>query len=157
MILVADASPLIALSFCDQLNLLEDLFQEIIVPQSVFDEINIKNKPESQKLAGFLLGKIVRFDQDYQIISMPGLGKGELESMALYKKINADYLLVDDKRARKVAVYNNIKIIGSIGVLLLAKQKKYIPEIKPSLDILKNSPIRLSLEIYHKALEMAYE
>ena len=46
MILVADASPLIALSFCDQLNLLQDLFQEIVVPQSVFDEINIK-KPET--------------------------------------------------------------------------------------------------------------
>ena len=48
------------------------------------------------------------------------LGSGEMEAMALYKKLNADWLLIDDEKARKTARFNKIKVIGSLGVLLLA-------------------------------------
>lgn len=157
MILIADASPLIALSLCNQLELLEKLFRDIFVPEAVYNEVAINNKPESKKLINFLSNKIAYIDIDNYVISAPGLGKGELESMALYKKMKGDYLLVDDKRARLVALYNNIKIIGSIGVFILAKQKNFISEIKPSLDILMNSHIHLSIDIYNKALEMTNE
>jgi len=57
-----------------------------------------------------------------------------MEAMALFKKINADYLLSDDKQARKITSYNGIKIIGSIGVLIWSKNCKLIKEVKPSLD-----------------------
>ena len=54
------------------------------------------------------------------------LGSGEMEAMALYKKLNADWLLIDDEKARKTARFNKIKVIGSLGVLLLAKEKNLI-------------------------------
>jgi len=157
MILIADASPLIALSLCNQLNLLTLLFKEIIIPVKVFEEINVTDKPEAQKIIPFIQDKIQKIDLNDIIISAPNLGAGELEAMALYKKLNADYLLVDDKKARQIALYNNIKVIGSIGVLILAKQKKLISSIKPSLNILFNSSIHISQELYNHALKITGE
>ena len=49
------------------------------------------------------------------------------------KEIAADYLLVDDKRGRKVAKINQIKTIGSMGVLLQAKRAGLIPAVAPLL------------------------
>ncbi len=45
---------------------------------------------------------------------------GETQAMLLYKEVTVDYLLIDDKRGRKVAKINQIKTIGSRGVLLQA-------------------------------------
>lgn len=60
---------------------------------------------------------------------------GETEAMVLYKQIAADKLLIDDKRGRNVAKLNQISTIGSLGVLLAAKQKGLIHEIAPLLSI----------------------
>ena len=157
MILIADASPLIALSLCDQLNLLELLFDEIALPEAVFNEINIPDKPEAAKIINFVRDRIRPVDLSDFIISVPNLGRGELEAMALYKKIHADFLLVDDKKARQIALYNNIKVVGSLGVLLLAKRKGIIEKIRPFLDILHASSIHLSSELYQHVLKLAGE
>lgn len=58
MILVADASALIALSVCNALSLLDALFGEVLVPEAVFNEIAIEGKPESEKLKKYLHGKV---------------------------------------------------------------------------------------------------
>src|SRR6056297_192403 len=99
MILIADSSSLIALSICNQLDLLEKLFENVQVPISVYNEIDIPDKPESGKIKEFLQEKISKADLSSYIISTLNLGKGELEAMALYKQVKADYLLTDDKQA----------------------------------------------------------
>lgn len=157
MILVADSSSLIALSICDQLDLLEKLFENVQVPISVYKEIDIPDKPESGRIKKFLQEKISKVDLSSYIISTPILGKGELEAMALYKQVKADYLLTDDKQARKVAEYNKIKIVGSMGVLIMAKKQGLIKSIKPSLDAIYNSYIYISEDLYHYVLSIANE
>ncbi len=54
MILVADASALIALASCNSLSLLDKLFGEVLVPETVYTETTIADKPESLKLRGYL-------------------------------------------------------------------------------------------------------
>ena len=157
MILIADSSALITLSICNQLELPEKLFDRIKVPLSVYNEINIPHKPESEVLVKYLKGKIINIDLSPYIISTPSLGKGELEAMALYKKLNADFLLTDDKKARKIAEYNGIKIIGSIGLLIWAKEKNLIEKVKPSLDEIYNSYIFISEDLYHHILKIIDE
>lgn len=66
-------------------------------------------------------------------------------------------MLIDDKRARKVARLNNIEIIGSQGVLLFAKQKGLIKKIKPLLDKLRTSDIHISQRLIKKTLLLANE
>ena len=85
MILIADSSALISLSICNQLELLDKLFDRVQVPLSVYNEINVPDKPESKVLVKFLKEKTVNVDLSSYIISTPRLGRGELEAMALFK------------------------------------------------------------------------
>jgi predicted nucleic acid-binding protein len=82
---------------------------------------------------------------------------GESETMALYFEKKADFLLVDEKKGRKIAVYNKINVVGSLGILLISKQMGLIPLIKPLLNHLQRSHIRISDELYSKALDLAGE
>lgn len=144
MIIVADASPLVALAACEGLELLDQLFGEIKVSQAVWDEVTVANKPGSERLTQYLQDKIYPFNLDDYVIGGSMLDLGELTAIALYKKLNADYLLIDEKAGRRVAKANSIKIIGSLGILIMAKQRNLIPAIKPYVEILKISKVHFS-------------
>jgi len=60
MILVADASALIALATCDSLLLLEEIFGNVFVPDAVYAEVTELDKPQSTRLRSYLQGKISR-------------------------------------------------------------------------------------------------
>jgi len=157
MLIVADSSALIALAICDSLVLLDQLFDDIKVPQAVFDEVIIDGKPVAKTLKEYLNGKVVSAELTVYVINAGGLGRGELEAMALYKQLQADYLLIDDRRARKVAQFNQITITGSQGILLLAKQQGFITHVKPFLEQLRTSNIRISERVIMKTLKLARE
>lgn len=157
MLIVADTSALIALATCDGLPWLEQLFGRLSVPRAVFDEATEDGKPQASKLKHYLSDKIIDTDLEGLVIAAPGLGEGELMAMALYRQQAANYLLIDDLRARKVAQYNGMHIIGSIGVLVLAKNKQLIPEIKPYLHTIEHSEVYISDALIQQALKMAGE
>ncbi len=157
MLIIADTSALIAVATCNGLDWLDVLFTEIQVPQAVFKEATTQGKPQANTLKSYLANKVIDIDLSNFIIATQGLGSGELEAMALYKHQNADNLLIDDLRARKAASYNKIKIIGSIGILLLAKDKGLIPAIKPYLELIQQSEIHIGKELIQQALTLAKE
>ena len=157
MLIIADSSPLIMLAFCNGLTLLDELFEEIKVPQSVYDEVVIEDKPMAKELHRYLDGKVHQVDLTTVIINAGGLGQGEIEAMVLYKQLEADFLLIDDKRARKVATLNHIEITGSQGILLLAKKKGLISYVKPYLKKLHNSNIYISEQLILRTLQLANE
>ncbi|MBL0265743.1 MAG: DUF3368 domain-containing protein [Leptospiraceae bacterium] len=158
MILVADSSALIALSVCDSLSLLELLFAEVKVPRAVFLEVTKKSKKDADKLSKYLADKIVDVTINQNFIIKEGtIEIGELEAMTLYKQLMANWLLVDDRRARKIAEVNQIKIIGSLGVLLLSKEKGHITSIKSRIEILKSSDVFFSEELLQNTLTLAGE
>jgi hypothetical protein len=85
------------------------------------------------------------------------LGAGEIDSMILYKKLNADLLLIDDKRARKIADFNGINTIGSLGVLYEAKLNHHIDEIRPLLLKIYHSQIYISKKLCNLLLSRVGE
>jgi hypothetical protein len=115
MLIVADTSALVALAACQRLHLLEVLFDEIRVPPAVHRECTMPGKPGAEALDECLSGKVAEVALSEFVIAVPGLGQGELEAMALYRKLLADELLLDDQRARKVARFNGMRVIGSVG------------------------------------------
>ena len=157
MLIVADSSPLVALTLCGGLDLLDQLFDEIKVPQAVYDEVNIKGKPAANELKTYLQGKIVPVQLTNTVITGAGLGQGEIEAMALYKTMNADYLLIDDNRARKVARLNQISVTGSLGILILAKHRGLISQVKPYLERLQKTNIRISSQLIKRTLSLVNE
>ena len=157
MLIIADSSALVALALCDGLPLLDQLFDEIKVPQTVFDEVIVKGKPAANILRTYLEGKTLPVDTAETLIMPARIGQGEIEAMMLYKTLCADFLLIDDLRARKVARLNHIRITGSHGILLLAKHAGMISEVRPFLERLRNSDIYVSERLIRKTLELAHE
>jgi predicted nucleic acid-binding protein len=99
----------------------------------------------------------VEFDLKDFVIAVTGLGQGELEAMALCKRLQADRMLVDDYRARKVAHLNDIEVIGSLGILLRAKEVGLITELRPLVTTIRAAGIRYSDELVEEALHLAGE
>ena len=157
MILVADCSALIALSTCNCLELLEQLFSSVVVPEAVYIEATQPNKHQAKQLKTYLQDKVRKVDMQNYVFLDGFADAGETEAMILYKQICADKLLIDDRRGRNVAKLNHISTIGSLGVLLIAKQKELIKEIAPFLDTLEKSELYLSKQLIATVLELAGE
>jgi len=158
MIIVCDSSPIIALALCDQLELLDKLFNDILIPQEVYNETTKEGKEPTPIIKEWATGKVIEVINRQSVNKFNEiLDKGESEAIALYLEKSADYLLIDEKKGRKIAMENDIKIIGSIGVLIMAKRKGLIQSIKPSLDIIRHSSTRISDFLYEQALKIAGE
>jgi predicted nucleic acid-binding protein len=147
--IIGDSSALVALSIMDRLDLLETIFGKIYVPQAVYDEVTISHKPQSLKLKNFLKDKISTVDLT---ITQMGLGQGELEVIALYKHLGSDFLLIDDRRAKKFAQLNSVNVIGSLGVMILAKEQGLIDSIRNDLQKLIGSDVFISKSLIDKVL-----
>lgn len=157
MILVADCSALVALAVCDSLNLLERLFDSVVVPEAVYHEATRPDKKQAQALKIFLQGKVRQISLQNYVFLDAYADAGETEAMLLYKQLAADKLLIDDKRGRKVAKINQISTIGSLGVLLAAKEKGLVVAVAPLLRKIEQSDIYLSSNLLAAVLELAGE
>lgn len=157
MIVIADSSALIALATCSALDLAVSLYSDIYVPRAVYQEISHPGKPHAQILSQFLHGRVVEADKKQFVIAVGGLGEGEVEAMVLYHQLNAYRLLIDDRRARRVAEANGIDCVGSLGLLLLAKHDGYISELAPYVNKLRHSALHYSDTLLVKVLELAGE
>lgn len=157
MLVIADSSALIALAACEALTTVTELYSDVRVPQSVFNEVTAPGKPHAVELEAFLAGRVVVVDFSRWVLAAGGLGQGELEAMALYKQLSADVLLIDDRRARSVAEHNHINCVGTLGALLLAKHRACIPQIAPYIHRLRATNLYFSDELLIKVLELAGE
>lgn len=158
MIVVSDTSPIIALIRVNQIQLLPTLFHEVIIPLSVKEELNAArfNKAELTlyKNCSWLIVKSVTG----KINQNNDLDKGEIEAIALAKELHADFLLIDEKAGREVALKEGIRIIGVVGLLLLAKQKGLVKEVKTLLDaLIAKSDFWISEHLYESILLQAGE
>ena len=155
MILIADSSALIALAVVDKLDVLEKLFGQVYVPRAVYNEVSHKSKGESEKLASYCKDKVLDITSDVNLNIT--LGLGESEAIILYKEKNANFLLCDDKKAKNFARNFGVNVIGSLGILLKAKEEKLIIELTPLIERLKVSQIFIDDNTCELVLKMAGE
>jgi len=82
---------------------------------------------------------------------------GESEAIALALEITPEYVLLDDLAARRLAQSYNLNVLGTVGVLLLARQRHLLPTLRPALDALLAADFRISETLYHFALAQVGE
>ncbi|MCD4820450.1 MAG: DUF3368 domain-containing protein [Candidatus Cloacimonetes bacterium] len=158
MIIVADSSPLLSFAILDKLDIIEQIFDKLYVPTAVFNELTLLNKPYSNKLKDFLTNKVISVKNiDLVKVLSNEIDLGEAEAIALALERHIPDILIDDLKGRKIASFNGLFPIGTIGGLLYAKKKKLINEIKPFLDILIENDIRIGKSLYKKAISLASE
>jgi predicted nucleic acid-binding protein len=157
MLIIADSSALIALAVCDALDVILQVYDDLKIPEAVYREIVAPEKPYSDALGAFLTERVVKVDVSRWVVTAGGLGRGEIEAMALYKQLSADALLIDDHRARVIAEHNQIECIGALGLLLIAKRRGKISTLTPYVHKLRQSSIFYGDELLDKVLELAGE
>ncbi len=158
MKIVADASPLIALAILQKLDLLTSLFDDILVPLAVFTEATREDKPHAEHIRAFAQRFVVSAQNQLAVqVLMNDIDRGEAEAVVLALEKNVPDILIDDAKGRRVAQLNGLYPIGTVGVLLQAKQTGHIQTIKPLLDTLIANRIRISDRLYQKALQLAGE
>jgi predicted nucleic acid-binding protein len=83
--------------------------------------------------------------------------KGEASAIALAQEIPNQFLITDDLEARKLSLKLGLAVIGTLGVLLRAKQAGYIHLVKPYIEQMKQTDFRVSDELYQTVLRKANE
>jgi hypothetical protein len=161
VIVVSDSSPLIALSAVGRLELLKDLFGTVLVPQTVYTEVV---RPGSELPGEREVGQAdwieVHPVGNTGLVKVLGLDldPGESEAIVLAMESGADLLLVDERKARRVASRLGLNVVGTIGLLVLAKQKGLLTAIRPVLDALgTQAGFRIGARVYDQALRLAGE
>ncbi len=155
MNIVSNSSPLISLAKIRKLDVLE---YNVVIPKAVFDEITRPKKEYVKELYKWGIDKTVDIKNKKAVEYLELIiGRGEAETIVLAEELDIDAVLIDDLKARRIAKLRGLNVIGTIGVLLDAKEKGRIDEVKPLLDMLINKKIRISIELYDHALELADE
>jgi predicted nucleic acid-binding protein len=135
---VLDAGPLIHLSWIDQLDLLPSLFDELIIPVGVRDEVlaapagTLGLAAIRQSLSGGWLQvqtPSLAVPEDLTVL----LDRGEAEALHLTVEIKADIFVSDDAAARREAARRQIEVVGTIGILAQCRELGLIPEMLPYL------------------------
>ena len=160
MIVVSDSTILIGLAKIGKLDLLQEVFSKVYVPEEVFKEVaeKGKDKPGSQlvKQAGWIEAKPIA-DKTQVNFLMASLEKGEAEVLSLAKEIRADLILLDEEKARKSAVIGGFEVMGLLGLLVVAKNLGLIHEVRPLIDELRIKKFRVSDPIVLETLKRAGE
>jgi len=151
--IVCDSSTIIALERINYLWLLENLAEEILIPQAVNKEI--KGKKGINLPACFRIEEAK--DKLYIRQNRKNLHIGEVEAIALAKDIKADFIILDDKTARNLAEKEGLKVAGLLALLIMAKEKGIIKRVKPIVDDLKRHSFFVGKDIYAEILKLSGE
>ena len=160
-LIVADAGPLFGLPTTGRVEILGALFEKVLIPRAVLEELQIEaSRPGSFALSkakeeGWLSTEDVPENTDMtQLTEL--LDRGEAEAIVLAQSRDTR-LLIDERKGRAVARSRGVRVIGTGGVLLLAKRERVIDQIAPLLDELASRGYRLSDELRRKLLVLAGE
>ena len=161
MIVVADTTPLIGLASIGRLELLQALFGEVYIPQAVFDETVTYGRKEGkakQEVSKADWIHVVEVKDRLAVnILLDEMDLGEVETIILASEMNADWVLMDEKKGRRKLARLNIPKIGTLGILLKAKELGHIPLLKPDIEGLQRSGFSISPLVVEQVLEMAGE
>lgn len=159
-LVAADASPLIGLAAAGAFHLLRQLFGEITVTTTVRDEVLAGGTlPGALELAKAMdEGWIKPADVPASEVSFADLGAGESSTLNLAINHSGPCLvLMDELGGRWHAKSHGLACAGVAGVLLAAKQNRFVTSVRPFFDQLEKSNFRLSTGVVHAVLETAGE
>ncbi len=161
MIIVSNTTPLIGLASIQRFDLLRQLFGEIHIAQAVYDEAVTFGRE-----AGGAKREVSTADWVHIVtvkdrlavdVLLDELDLGEAESIVLAREMNADWVLMDEKKGRRKLAQLEIAKIGVVGILLKAKQVSLIPVVRPEVERLHRQGFSLSRNVIQAVLQKAGE
>lgn len=158
--IVADSGPLINLARIGRFDLLRALYTTLVIPQAVYREVVVRGngQPGSQEVAqaGWIcIGNVT--DALAVAVLATVLNQGEAEAIVLAKELSAAELLIDERQGRRIAQVLGLRVKGTLGILLRAKQCGLIPALRDELDNLIRQGAWISQRVYDTVLQAAGE
>ena len=160
MIVVSDTSAVTSLAAIGRLDLLRCLYGSVVIPQSVFEELTgLPNQPGGAEVESLdWISHRPASDRSLVTSLLANLDSGEAEAIALAVELRADLLLMDERLGRAVAERFGLKLVGTLGVLLAAKQQRFLTSVKPVLDdLIAKARFRIGGTLYQAILDAAGE
>ena len=145
---VTNSTCLIGLERIGRLDLLPQVFDTVFAPPTVVAEVRSPLTwltVQTVENSAFVAALKTQMDE------------GEAEAIALAVELDNVILILDDKKARRVAQQIGLKVIGTVGMLLRAKNQGVITEIKPLLTELVQVDFRITNAIIQEALRLSGE
>ena len=161
MIVVSNTTPLIGLAVIDQFHLLQALFGKINIPQAVYNEVVVAGKTADgakQQVAQAAWINIVTIQDQLAVnVLLDELDQGEAETIILSQELKADWVLMDEKKGRRKLTQMGVQKIGTVGILLKAKQLGILPVVRPHLKALREKGFSISQPVIDAVLQQANE
>ena len=155
---ISNNSPLVALWHLDRLSLLRDLYTEVWIPQEVEREfLGTKKKSRQEALNNAPWIKTVDLADSEKASVYDRLDSCEAAVLALANEHETRLVIIDEKKARQEVLKIGLPFIGTVGILLKAKEEGLIGEIKPLLITLQEKGIYLDESLITYALGEAGE
>lgn len=156
-LIVADTSPLLALARIEQLGLLSALFEQVLLTPTVLAECEARpDRGEGRAIRDALAAGHFELLAPRDALPVLGIDPGETSALALALEHGAG-VLMDDKAGRAVARRVGVAVIGSVGVLVLAKRNGLLPRVRPLLEALVEGGYFLAPEIVEEGARLADE
>ncbi len=153
MSVVSDTTAITTLLKAKEERLLHELFERVLVPQAVWDEL----KAFHAELPQFIELRPAT-NASHRLRGTELLGRGEAEALLLAKELNARLLLTDDRKARITARQLDIPCIGLVGMILHARQRGKVSSVRELLRKLEvEGGLYLSDAVVAEALRLANE
>ncbi len=153
---VCNTSPLILLAKIQRLDILSRLYDEVIVPAAVLEELEAKPAKEAKQVRALLQSQKfhLRKASKRALGRIPAdLGSGEREAIALALESKADLIILDDRQGRHAARERGLAVTGTVGLLIEAREKGLIPSVRRELDRLIEAGIWIDEVFYHRILQ----
>ncbi len=158
-IVICNTSVLQYLHQIDLLDLLPALFGQVQIPHAVAAEMDEgKRRNVSLPTLEDLSWVTIRPVRDRTLLPLiTSLGDGEKEVLALGLEATDALLVLDDRNARRYATAAELEVTGTLGILILAKERGLLGSIRPALDRLQALRFRLSAATRQIVLDLAGE
>ena len=151
MLVVADASPLVALINMEEIDVLPILFEHVVIPPEVAAELRSPGRPRA-------VGEFMSHRPDWLTERapvgtepIPGLHPGEAAAISLARELGADLLLIDESRGRRAARERRLAFTGTVGVLELAAERGLL-DLPQAFARLKGTDFWISHELLDQRL-----
>ncbi len=158
---VSNSTPLIALAQIGLFGLLRDLFGRIRIAAAVYRETVTTGREEggarTEVSAADWIEVVEVRDRLAVEVLLDELDGGEAETIVLARQLNAELVLMDEKKGRRKLQLLGMPMMGTLGVLLAAKEAGLIPAIRPGVEALQEGRFSLSRGLVEQVLARAAE
>lgn len=151
----SNTGPILSLAHVGQLDLVRHLFDIAFIPPAVHAEVKDEKSlaAVSQAMsAGWPVAQDVYNALAVQLLREE-LDPGESEAIVLAKELPADLVLIDERAATRRARTLDLRVIGTLGVLLLGKRAGPVAAVKPLMERLVTLDFHIGTELYEQVLK----